>query len=173
MNATVNPIHLNYQGNTVRGKKLTVISEMPIRSEDAWNEVQKSSLLEFVTKGMISFEPIGGPFPERWKEEMVVKTKMLLWGFIPFGGIHTLNFVKIDSTNKILLTCEYDSVARMWNHKISIRKLASNTIEYKDEVEIYGGVFTNIITLWAKIFYKYRQKRWLLIAKRIKHENTW
>jgi hypothetical protein len=33
---------------------------------------------------------------------------MNVYGFVPFGGIHTLYFEKIDSKNKVLETKEWD-----------------------------------------------------------------
>ena len=166
MKSTVEPVDLEYRGRIVHGMKLMVCSELPIKLDHAWKEVQKSSLLEFVSKGMVSFRPITDNFPSEWHGGSIVKTRMLLWGIIPFGGIHTLKFVKIDSKSKTLLTHEYNRIVKVWNHKISMKKLSSEKIEYSDEIEIYGGLLTKIITFWAKLFYKHRQRKWLLVAQR-------
>ena len=89
---------------------------------------------------------------------------MFVYGFVPFGGLHSLYFEKIDKVNKILQTREWDNSAKVWNHKIVLKKLNDNKIMYEDEIIIYGGVLTSFITWWAKSFYKHRQKRWQIVA---------
>lgn len=160
----IEKIEILYKNKIVSAQKLTVSSEIPIDLETAWAKVQTSALLEFVAKGMITFAPLNGSFPVIWQEGSTVKTKSLLFGFIPFGGIHTLFFEKIDDENKILQTQEFDDDAKVWNHKITMKKLESNTIFYEDEIIIYGGFLTFTVTMWAKYFYQHRQKRWLLVT---------
>jgi len=89
---------------------------------------------------------------------------MLFYGFLPFGGTHSLIFEKIDNDQKVLQTKEWDKSAWIWNHKISLKPIGNTHIIYKDEVIIYGGRMTWILANWAKSFYKHRQNRWQLIA---------
>jgi len=42
MNSSIENIKINYNGKSVKGKKLTVYSELNIDINTAWNEVQKS-----------------------------------------------------------------------------------------------------------------------------------
>lgn len=161
----VEKIQILYENKPVFAQKLTVSSEMPFDLETAWSKVKTSALLEFVANGMVTFKPLDGHFPAIWQEGSTIDTKSLLFGFIPFGGVHSLFFEKIDDKNKILQTREYDDAAKVWNHTITMKKVSNDTILYEDEIIIYGGYLTYFITLWAKYFYKHRQKRWLLIAK--------
>lgn len=91
---------------------------------------------------------------------------MVVYGFVPFGGLHSLYFEKIDDENKILQTKEWHNSAKVWNHKISLIKLSDKSIMYEDEIIIYGGILTTFIVWWAKSFYRHRQKRWQLVDKR-------
>lgn len=168
MKTLSNPVKVIYNNKEVLAQKLTVSSEIPLDIETAWTKVKTSALLEFVAKGMITFAPLNGNFPVIWQQGSTVKTRSLLFGFIPFGGTHTLFFEKIDDTQKILQTQEYDDAAKIWNHTITMNKISDTTILYKDEIIIYGGILTFFITLWAKFFYRHRQKRWLLVAKMCK-----
>jgi hypothetical protein len=161
----IEKIKIDYKGNDVTANKLTVKSEIPMDIDTAWRKVQTSALLNFVTNGKVTFKPTAGHFPELWEEGKTVTTKMLLYGFLPFGGLHSLHFEKIDFENKILQTREWDNSAKIWNHKITLKKITDKTIMYEDEVLIYGGILTDFITWWAKSFYEYRQKRWQLVAK--------
>jgi len=165
MKANIEKIKINYNGEKVTAHKLTVSSEIPIDINAAWKKVQTSALLEFVTKGKLKFKPEEGSFPEIWKQGTIVKTRMNLYAVIPFGGVHTLAFEKIDNKNKVIQSKEWDDFAKVWNHKISLRKLSDSDIYYEDEIIIYGGLLTGIISSWAKSFYKHRQRRWQLVAK--------
>lgn len=164
MMAKTEKVEIAYKGKQVTARKLTVTSELKIDIDVAWAKVNTSKLLVFIAAGKVKFKPINGVFPEIWKEGDTVSTKMFVYGFIPFGGVHSLYFEKIDPATKVLQTRERDDVVKMWNHKISLKKMTDNLIIYQDEVVIYGGMLTAFITAWAKSFYIHRQKRWQLVA---------
>ena len=168
MNSTIEKHKIEYKGKIVSGIKLTVSSELNIDITKAWNEIQKSSLLEFVCKGKVRFKPIDTKFPKLWKKDMLIKAKMLIYGFIPFGGIHTFNFKTIDAENFTVLTNEKNSIVKIWNHGIFMEQIDENRIKYTDEIELYAGILTGFIANWAESFYKHRQKRWIIIAEKTK-----
>lgn len=162
--ATVEKITVEYNGNQVKAKKLTVSSEIPINIACAWNHVKTPALLEFVAKGMIRFKPTGDGFPEQWELGKTYGAKMRVFGFIPFGGTHYLMIEKIDDENHTLTTKEWDRGAKVWNHQVIMKDLGNGSIYYEDTITIYGGMMTGFITSFAKRFYKYRQKRWQIVA---------
>lgn len=164
MRTGIEKIRTQYQGKEVTAHKLTVSSEIPIDIDTAWAKVQTSALLEFVAKGKLTFKPLDGRFPEIWKEGETVKTAMYAYGVLPLGGVHTLIIEKIDRENKVIQSREGDRFAKVWNHKISMKKLGDAMIHYEDEIIIYGGLLTGLISRWAKSFYKHRQRRWHFIA---------
>lgn len=167
MNATIEKTKINFKGREVTACKLVVSSEIPLDINTAWAKVQTSALLVFVAKGMLKFKPVEGKFPEIWKQGVTVKTIMYAYGIIPLGGVHTLNIKKIDSKNNVIQSEEWDNFAKVWNHKISVKKLGNASIHYEDEIMIYGGFLTGFLSLWARSFYKHRQKRWQLVAGNI------
>ncbi|MBP6825890.1 MAG: hypothetical protein KA165_04925 [Saprospiraceae bacterium] len=164
MKSSIEKIKIEYQGKEVFARKLTVASQIPTNIEMAWSNVLTSALLEFVAKGKIRFMPSNGKFPLVWKERETVTTRMLFFGFVPFGGLHTIYFEKIDAQNKLLQTKEWDESAKVWNHRISMRKIDEQVIWYEDEITIYGGILTRLVVWWASVFYKHRQKRWQILA---------
>jgi hypothetical protein len=164
MTAQITKTKINYNGKQVSADKIKVASIIPIDIDSVWEKVQTSALLSFVSKGSVSFIPTSDSIPETWKEGITVSVKMKIYGFVPIAGPHYIYFEKIDPINKILQTIEWDHFAKMWNHKISMQKINENSIIYEDEVIIYGGILTCLISRWAKLFYKHRQKRWLLLA---------
>ena len=162
----VEPVFIEYNGSNVKAKKLTVHSEIPMGIDAAWDNVKTPDLLEFVAKGMIKFKPLNGDFPKQWEVGQTYGFKTLVFGIIPFGGIHYLFLDKIDNSNFMLSTKEWDNGAKVWNHDITMRDLGDGKIYYEDSITIYGGILTEFITSFAKKFYKHRQKRWQLVASK-------
>lgn len=165
MKARIDKTRTTYQGKEVTAYQVTVVSVIPMNIDSAWKKLKTSALLEFVTKGRISFRPEGGKFPPTWEEGKAITTKMLMYGFIPFGGKHSLYFECVDDINKVMKTRESDNSAKIWNHTMSMKKIDDQTTEYKDEILIYGGMMTRFISRWAKSYYVYRHKRWQLVAE--------
>ncbi|WP_235689703.1 hypothetical protein [Fulvivirga lutea] len=164
--AKVEKIYIEYKGDSVEARRLTVSSMIPIEIARAWTNVQTPELLQFVAKGMIKFKSVDGEgFPKKWQEGQTYGAKMRVFGFIPFGGIHYLNIVKIDSANYQISTKEWDKSAKVWNHDVRMEAIGTDSIYYADSIEIYGGFMTGFITAFAKLFYKHRQKRWQIVAR--------
>jgi hypothetical protein len=161
----VEPVIIEYNGSRVKAKKLTVHSEIPMGIDAAWDNVKTPALLKFVAKGMIKLKFVDGDFPRQWEVGQSYGFKTLVFGIIPFGGIHYLFVDKIDEGNYMLSTKEWDNGAKVWNHLITIRKLDDGKIYYEDSITIYAGIMTGFITSFAKRFYKHRQKRWQIVAK--------
>jgi hypothetical protein len=163
--ATIEGVTINYKGKAVKAKKLIVHSVIPIDIDSAWHNVKTPALLEFVAKGMITFKPEEGTFPQQWKLHHTYGTKMRIFSFIPFGGVHYLYIERIDDKNHEIATKEWDRKAKVWNHNITIKQLSNEKIYYEDSIIIYGGIMTGIITSFAKRFYQHRQKRWQIVAE--------
>ena len=162
--AKVECVIIDYNGRKVKANKLTVHSEIPMGIDAAWANVKTPALLQFVAKGMIKFKPVDGSFPKQWEVGHTYGFQSRIFGIIPFGGIHYLFVEKIDDNNYMLSTKEWDSGAKVWNHNITLREVGDGKIYYEDSITIYGGILTEFITSFAKIFYKHRQKRWQIVA---------
>jgi hypothetical protein len=161
----VESVIIDYNNSKVKAKKLTVHSEIPMGIERAWDNVKTPALLKFVAKGMIKLKFVDGDFPRQWEVGQTYEFKTLVFGIIPFGGIHYLFVDKIDDGNYMLSTKEWDNGAKVWNHNIVLRDLGNGSIYYEDVITIYGGMMTGFITSFAKRFYKHRQKRWQIVAQ--------
>lgn len=163
--AEVERVRIEYQGDSVHARKLTVTSVIPMNIDMAWENVQTPELLQFVAKGMIKFKPVDEDLPKQWDTGTTYRVKMRIFGFIPFGGIHYLYISTLDSANYLISTREWDKSANVWNHEVKMIALGTDSIFYEDSIVIYGGAKTGFITAFAKIFYEHRQKRWQIVAK--------
>lgn len=164
-NVTVEKINIQYEGNTVKARRLIVSTIIPLNIQKVWNNVQTPALLQFVAKGMISFSSATSQFPKRWEVGKTYGAKMKIFGFLPFGGIHYLNIVAIDSSKFWISTKEWDKSAKVWNHEVKLKEIGKDAVYYEDSIVIYGGFMTSFITVFAKHFYQHRQKRWQIVAR--------
>lgn len=163
--AKIERVLIEYGNKKVKAKKLTVNSEIPMEIHNAWANVKTPALLQFVAEGMIRFKSVEEEFPKQWGVGQTYGVRMRVFGFIPFGGIHYLLVDKIDDTNHVIATKEWDKAAKVWNHQIVLKDLGNGKIFYEDSIIIYGGILTGFITSFAKKFYIHRQKRWQIVAK--------
>lgn len=161
--AVIEKVIIEYNGKKVLARNLRVFSEISMNIKSAWKNVKNPELLQFVARGMMSFDLVDGEFPLEWQSGQTYRTKLRLFGFIPFGGIHYLFVEKIDDENYELSTREWDKSAKVWNHQIVMKDLGKGNTYYEDSILIYGGVMTGIITFFAKRFYIHRQKRWQIV----------
>jgi hypothetical protein len=151
--------------------KVYVESILPCGHERAWDEVQKSALLEEVAWPMITFGPAadGAAFPEHWQRGSSVRCRSYLFGLIPLGT-RTLTFDRIDPATHEIDTIENDRLVRVWNHRISTQPTFDGQTRYSDEIEIHAGLLTLGVWLFASIFYRHRQHRWQKVAQRLESE---
>lgn len=163
--AAVEKVTVEYRGEKVKGRRLSVRSTIPMPIEQAWENVKTPALLQFIAKGMIKFKTVGEPLPKYWEVGQTYAVRMRIFGFLPFGGIHYLHIESIEEAGYRLSTREWDQAAKVWNHDITLRDLGDGRTRYEDSITIYGGWMTGFITAFAKQFYKYRQRRWQLVAK--------
>ncbi len=161
----IDDVTINYKGKSVKAKKLVVTSTIPMHIDSVWNNVKTSDLLLFVTKGFAKMKPTGGAFPKYWIANDTASTRTKVFGFIPFGGMRHLYFETISDEEYVIQTREWDKGAKVWDHKIQLVPTEQNATIYTDEIVIYGGQLTSIITAFAKRFYQYRQNRWQIVAK--------
>ena len=121
--------------------------------------VMTPALLNYVVAGLMKFHPITPPvFPEKWVPGLY-KVHMRAFHLVPVGwqtvGIELPGkgdswFVRDNGSG---------SIAKVWDHLIFIEPKGNQT-RYVDEVRIDAGIFSWPVSLYARLFYRYRQWRW-------------
>jgi hypothetical protein len=130
----------------------------------AWDEVQKSSLLLHVIWPLARLVPTGIPFPERWTGGLTFQCKSFIFGIIPIG-VRTLHIEKIDRENYQIQSREHDALIAQWDHLVSIKPLDDSRSIYRDTIDVDAGSLTFLVWAWANWFYRHRQRRWRALAK--------
>ena len=150
-------------GKIKKGIKIIISSTLNNSAEKIWNKLLNIETLIEICKPMATFKSKINETEMKWEINKEYIFKLFIYGFLPFGD-HKIILKKLDKENKIILSNEYNKIVKIWNHLIIIENLGENEIKYTDEVEIYAGIFTLFTAIWAKLFYKHRQKKWKRIS---------
>ncbi|MCT4580606.1 MAG: hypothetical protein N4A35_04245 [Flavobacteriales bacterium] len=168
MESSIQNIELNDNGRKVKGKKVIVRSIIDSPIKNVWEKLLQSQTLEYVARGVMKFRPLKGKFPKIWKVHTIVQTKVLLFHFIPIGGVHSIAFEKIDVTAYQIQTVERNRSAKIWNHTMELTAVSQQQTSYKDEIDVYCGFLTPIMARGVLLLYQYRRRRWKKMLKMIK-----
>jgi hypothetical protein len=55
-------------------------------------------------------------------------------------------------------------VVRRWDHLIRVEPADGGRTRYSDTIEVEAGALTPLVWLFAKLFYRHRQRRWRTIV---------
>ncbi|NMD38303.1 MAG: hypothetical protein GYA87_06465 [Christensenellaceae bacterium] len=139
-------------------KTLKISCVLPASKNEVFSNLKQLKTLQYIAKPYASFNPVNAKDSSVWKENTVFQFKFKLFCFIPLG-IHTINMKKFNEDE--IYTKEYNKHVPVWNHRITLKEIKSNKTHYTDEIEIGANWKTMFVYLWAKAFYKHRQKKWL------------
>jgi hypothetical protein len=76
-----------------------------------------------------------------------------------------LHVARIDDSTRTLSSREFGGLIRTWNHDIVVTPIDGTSCSYRDRIEIRAGVVTPLIVVYARWFYRMRQRRWRALAK--------
>lgn len=132
-------------------------------SADAvWAAVKTPAAFRTVTRGLLSM-PVIRRRQDEWREGETVVGWVFLFGFLPFSR-HHLHIALIDESTRTLSSREFGGVITTWNHDIEINPIDATTCRYRDRIEIEAGIMTPVIVVYARWFYRMRQRRWQALA---------
>jgi len=132
-------------------------------SADAvWAAVKTPSAFRTVTRGLLAM-PVIRRRQDEWREGETVVGWVFLFGFLPFSR-HHLHVASIDESTRTLSSREFGGVITTWNHDIEIKPIDAKTCRYRDRIEIEAGIMTPVIVVYARWFYRMRQRRWRALA---------
>ena len=90
---------------------------------------------------------------------------MFLFGFIPIGWqVIGIELPATPLGRHMVRDNGYGPLIRRWDHWIEIEPEGRGT-RYTDTVHIDAGLLTPLITAFATIFYRHRQRRWRELVK--------
>ena len=150
---------------------ITEMSLFDCEKDALFAEVMKSASFFYVSRPMVMFKAdTANPIPEIWAEGQYL-VSMKLFGFVPLGK-QWIN-ISIDKENCHLRDDGHSALIEKWLHNIYISAAERGKTLYVDVVEIDAGPFTPLVFLYAKAFFRHRQRRWhKLIDNGFGHRET-
>ena len=147
-------------------KSITVQTTLDAPAEAIWSTVQRPEAFAHVAGTMLRY-----PAAERHRGPWRVGDKtvgwLLLFRVLPFSR-HTIEVADIDHDAMTLQTEERGGVVHTWRHHIAVESVSGDRCRYTDRIDIEAGVLTSVVAAFARVFYRYRQRRWAKLAVLLK-----
>lgn len=148
-----------------RSKRFELSCELDAPPDVVWQHVQTTQLLDYVAAPMVRFEPVRpSVLPREWIDG-VYEVRMRLWGWLP-AGRHTIRITRrLDGEVRSLRDNGGGDLAKVWNHHIQVEPAPGGKTRYTDSLEVRAGTLTPLVWLFARLFYRHRQRRWRALVK--------
>ena len=104
--------------------------------------------------------------PAHFEAGETYRVRLLFFGVIP-AWWHEIRIVRLDDTDREIVTSEGGGLVKEWHHRITIDERGPWRSFYTDEIDIKAGVLTPLVWAYAQFFYRYRQRRWRKLARRL------
>lgn len=115
-----------------------------------------------IAKGMRRY-PAAERLDRPWRVGDELNGWTFLFGVLPLSRHH----VRIDSIDPARRTAQSDERGgpiRAWRHCLTVTPIDDQRCSYEDQIEIDAGVLTPVVSGFARVFYRYRQRRWRSLA---------
>lgn len=134
-------------------------------------QVQSTAVFRHITAPLIQFRPASGQtWPTHWAPgELVLHMRLLGW--IPLG-FQTVR-ISVEPPARpgrwpTLRDNGEGTLARRWDHRITLQPLPDGGTLYTDDIEVVARhlpwLMTPLCALFARLFYRHRQRRWRQLA---------
>lgn len=140
-------------------KTIELVTVLPADTAIVWDHVLQPRLLHFVSKGMLTFQPVDPDvFPERWSIGQY-RVRKYLWGVLPIGWqVIGIEFLPDQGRMHRMRDNGRGWLIQIWDHTMEVEPAGGGT-RYVDRVKIDAGVLTPLVAAFAHHFYKHRQLR--------------
>lgn len=132
-------------------------------AEIVWAAAKTPHVFVHVARGMLRF-PAAERVDRPWRVGDDIRGWTLLFGLLPFSR-HHLVVESIDDDRRTLVSEERGGPIRSWRHEIMVTALDDDRCGYEDRIHIDAGLLTRAVAAYAKVFYRYRQRRWRSLAR--------
>jgi len=127
-----------------------------------WPATKTPHAFVYVARGMLRF-PASERLERPWQVGDEVRGWIFLFGVVPFSK-HRIVVDSIDEEARVLISNEGGGPIRTWRHELITTEVNARQCHYTDRIHIDAGLLTPLVAGFAKLFYRYRQRRWRQIA---------
>ena len=151
----------------MKTKKMHVSSVFPASADEVWSKLSKLETLQYIAAPYAYFRSVDTENELVWRKGETAQFRLKIFGFIPMG-IHIIKIVEFNKDNYCVRSIESNKQVPIWRHTIILKPSSDQTTYYEDVVEIGSGWKTDFVSIWSKMFYRHRQRRWCKLLERNK-----
>lgn len=137
---------------------IRVNSELPVPAEVVADLLRKPAVLQHVAWPILVMPGL----PDEFSLGDEVTFRLYLLGVFPLWR-HTVRVVGAEP--RAARTEEHGGPLRSWRHDLTVTPVSEHSCRYTDEVEIDAGRLTPLAAAVARVFYRYRHRRWAALAR--------
>jgi hypothetical protein len=142
-----------------------VSTDLEIPADLTWETVKQPETFRYVVRGVMGVHQLD-EVPEDWGEGLTVRVRLFFFHVIP-AWKHEIRIVLRDEATHEIYTNERGGPVRHWNHRIKIDRGSAGRCRYTDEIEIHAGPLTALTAAFTHVLFRYRQRRWRKLARRL------
>ncbi|MDP4074304.1 hypothetical protein [Acidovorax sp. A1169] len=155
--------------------RIRLTTTLPAPADWVATQLQTTALFRYITAPLLQFATVQGPWPTHWPLGDT-ELRFALFGLLPMGrqtariSVHPCD--GIPGAWPLLRDNGTGQLMRVWDHRITVHSLpgAPGRTCYTDEVFVRARylpwVMTPLSAVFAWVFYRHRQRRWLKLALR-------
>lgn len=142
-----------------------VETTLPTSAERVWSAMLSPATFLYVCKGLFGFPALAGRTESLRTGER--GTGWLMAFHVIPAYRHTIEVTEVDEATGIIRTREHGGVLKAWNHTLHVEALQTDSCRYSDTVDIDAGLLTGAVVTIANGIYRYRQRRWRKLVRRM------
>ena len=140
-------------------RTVEITTHLDADPDAVWDHVRRPEILTYVSKGMVSFDPIEPPvWPDRWTVGEH-RAAMRVFG-LPMGEqVIGISYPPSEGPTRRMRDDGRGRGIPVWDHMIEVTPDGDGT-HYTDRVRIEAGWRTPLVAGFARRLYTHRQARW-------------
>lgn len=142
-----------------------VETTLPTSADRVWSAMLSPATFLDVCKGLFGFPALAGR-TESLRQGERGTGWLMAFHVIP-AYRHTIEVTEVDEATGTIRTREHGGVLKAWNHTLHVEALQADSCRYSDTVDIDAGLFTGAVVAIASGIYRYRQRRWRKLVRRM------
>ena len=152
---------IEYKGKLVNAKTVSISSFFNHNADIFFTQelIKKNTTIIVRPLAIINFLKENQD-TEYWEEGFDYELEIKPFGLINIWGIHHIKVARIDKLKTEIVTIEKNNICKVWSHKLTFKNIGENETEYTDEVTLYAGWLTNLLSYFLIYSYKKRHRNW-------------
>lgn len=142
-----------------------VETTLPTGADRVWSAMLSPATFLYVCKGLFGFPALAGR-TESLRQGERGTGWLMAFHVIP-AYRHTIEVTEVDEATGTIRTREHGGVLKAWNHTLHVEALQADSCRYSDTVDIDAGLLTGAFVAIASGIYRYRQRRWRKLVRRM------